>query len=177
MHFFKDALGVDIANKAGWNDASYNDSGIVYGDRTYVLVLLSDGSYYTASKSQYNAIISAIDGLMSEYAETASPMPDTDRFEDIETNPPETETDPPETETDPLETETDPPETETDPPVTETDPPVTETAPPETETDPPVTETDPPETETDPPVTETDPPVTETDPPVTETTAFDETAN
>lgn len=159
MHFFRDALSVETANKAGWNASNYNDTGIIYGDRTYVLVLLTDGSYYTASESDFNAIVSAINAMMSEYALTAEPMPETERFEDDLPEPlpyePPTETLPPETEP----TETEPIVTEpivTEPVVTEpvtTEPVITEPV----ETDPIITES----TETEPIVTEPVTPDTE----------------
>ena len=67
MHFFRDALGCTVANKSGWNDESYNEGGVVYGDRVYVLVVLTSGSYYTADKNAFNDIVRAVDAMMSEY--------------------------------------------------------------------------------------------------------------
>ena len=67
MHFFRDALGVTVANKSGWNETSYNEGGIVYGDRIYVLVVLTSGSYYTADKKEYSAIVRAVDAMIKEY--------------------------------------------------------------------------------------------------------------
>ena len=67
MHFFRDALGCEVANKSGWNDESYNEGGVVYGDRVYILVVLTSGSYYTADKDGFNSIVRAVDAMMSEY--------------------------------------------------------------------------------------------------------------
>lgn len=68
MHFFRDALGVPAANKAGWNGESYNECGIVCGDRTYVLAVLSKGSYYTANKTAFADIVRAVNSMMTELA-------------------------------------------------------------------------------------------------------------
>lgn len=67
MHFFRDALGVTVANKSGWNEESYNEGGIVYGDRIYVLVVLTSGSYYTADKDEFADIVRAADAMIKEY--------------------------------------------------------------------------------------------------------------
>lgn len=68
MHFFRDALDCVTANKSGWNAESYNEGGIVYGDRTYILVVLTEGSYWTANKTQFGDIVRSINKMMSEYA-------------------------------------------------------------------------------------------------------------
>lgn len=72
MHFFRDATGHGTANKSGWNESACNESGIVYGDRTYILVLLTEGSYYTANMDAYGDIVRAVDAMMSEYNSSMS---------------------------------------------------------------------------------------------------------
>ncbi len=69
MNFIELALGVPVANKAGWNSKQFNDSGVVSSkDSTYILVILSDGSYFTSVKKQYYDIIRAIDAMMNDAA-------------------------------------------------------------------------------------------------------------
>ncbi len=170
-HFFKDALSVKTANKAGWNDESYNDSGVVYGDRTYIFVLLADASYYDSSTKLYNKIVEAVNGLISEYAaviygtgsETTVPEP--------ETTAPEPETTAPEPETTAPKPETTAPEPETTAPKPETTAPEPETTAPEPETTAPKPETTAPEPETTAPEPETTAPKPETTTPEPETTA------
>ncbi|MCD7776818.1 MAG: class A beta-lactamase-related serine hydrolase [Firmicutes bacterium] len=72
MTFIEDATGYETANKDGWNAEACNAAGIVYSeDCTYVLVLLSTGSYYTINMESYNAIITVIDEIMSALAAQA----------------------------------------------------------------------------------------------------------
>lgn len=68
MHFFHDALGYDTAVKAGWNRSKFGEGGIVYGERTYILILLTDGNYWDANKEGFFNIVRSIDALMCEYA-------------------------------------------------------------------------------------------------------------
>lgn len=72
MHFFRDATGHGTANKSGWNESACNESGIIYGDRTYILVLLTEGSYYTADMNAFGDIVRAVDAMMSEYNRSVS---------------------------------------------------------------------------------------------------------
>ncbi len=177
-HFFKDALSLKTANKAGWNDESYNDSGIVYGDRTYIFVLLADASYYDSSTKLYNKIIKAVNAMMSEYADsidedgtvTTEPEPETTKPEP-ETTKPEPETTKPEPETTKPEPETTKPEPETTKPEPETTKPEPETTKPEPETTKPEPETTKPEPET----TEPEPETTESESVTTETETETET--
>ncbi len=172
MHFIRDALGLETANKAGWNATSFNDTAIVYGDRTYILVVLTDGSYYNADKDAYAYIVRAVNMMMSEYALVADPMPETNRFEDdlpepLPYTPPET-TAPPVTDTEPPVTETTPPPTTE--PVTDT---TADTTAPDT-TDAVTEETTGPEEETTGPEEETTGPAEDTTAPI-ETETFPET--
>lgn len=139
MHFFRNALGYETASKAGWNAESYNDSGIIYGNRTYIFVLLSSGSYYSANKNDFNAIVKAVDSMMNEYAACADPMPETERFEEDLPEPlpyvPSVDTEKTEdttsdrstsdsTSASPSPIETDTPETSHDETSTDTEPPI-----------------------------------------------------
>ncbi len=70
MNFIEIALGVPVANKAGWNSKYFSDSGIVESESsTYILVVLSEGSYFNSVKSQFYDIIRAVDALMNDAAE------------------------------------------------------------------------------------------------------------
>lgn len=71
MHFFRDALDVSVANKSGWNDESYNEGGIVFGERTYALVIMSSCDYYTADTSRFGDIVRAVNAMMNEIGASA----------------------------------------------------------------------------------------------------------
>ncbi|MCD8314725.1 MAG: class A beta-lactamase-related serine hydrolase [Firmicutes bacterium] len=65
MRFISDATGYETANKDGWASPSCNAAGVVYGkNSTYVLVVLSEGSYWTIDLDSYDAIICAVDAIM-----------------------------------------------------------------------------------------------------------------
>lgn len=69
MNFIERALGVPVANKAGWNSSIFNDCGVVSGENsTYILAIFSKGNYFTAVKSQFYDIIRAVDALMNDSA-------------------------------------------------------------------------------------------------------------
>ncbi len=78
MHFFHDALGYDTAVKAGWNRSKFGEGGIVYGERTYILILLTDGNYWDANKEGFFNIVRSIDALMCEYAALFAPPEEAD---------------------------------------------------------------------------------------------------
>ncbi len=66
MNFIKDALGGKVVSKAGRSKKQFHDSGIVFGEKaTYIIVILTDGSYYSAVKSQFHDIVKAADAIMS----------------------------------------------------------------------------------------------------------------
>lgn len=67
-HFIRDALDDDrtVANKAGWNGDTLADSAIVIGERTYILIILTEGSFYSANISAFNSIVRAADAIMNE---------------------------------------------------------------------------------------------------------------
>ncbi|MCD7944568.1 MAG: class A beta-lactamase-related serine hydrolase [Clostridia bacterium] len=65
MRFIADATGYETANKDGWASPSCNAAGVVYGkNSTYVLVVLSEGSYWTIDLDSFDAIICAVDAIM-----------------------------------------------------------------------------------------------------------------
>lgn len=69
MKFIETALELPGANKAGWNANAFNDTGVVYGENsTYIVAILTEGSYYTAVKNQFYDIIRAVDALMNDAA-------------------------------------------------------------------------------------------------------------
>ncbi len=68
MHFFRDALGYDTAVKSGWNRSKFGEGGIVFGERTYILVLITDGNYWDANKEGFFNIVRSVDALFCEYA-------------------------------------------------------------------------------------------------------------
>lgn len=69
MNFIEIALDVPVANKAGWNSKYFSDSGVVESEHsTYILVILSDGSYFNSVKSQFYDVVRAVDALMNDAA-------------------------------------------------------------------------------------------------------------
>ena len=73
MHFFRDALGdgYEVANKSGWNSTACCEGGVIFGGgRTYILVILTEGSYYTADMNAFGDMVRAVDTMMSEYGVT-----------------------------------------------------------------------------------------------------------
>ena len=68
----------DTAVKAGWNRSKFGEGGIVYGERTYILILLTDGNYWDANKEGFFNIVRSIDALMCEYAALFAPPEEAD---------------------------------------------------------------------------------------------------
>lgn len=64
----RSALGnKTVANKSGWATASFHDSGIVYGQNPYVVVVMTTGEGYNSDQTFVANVVKEVDKIITAY--------------------------------------------------------------------------------------------------------------
>ena len=58
----------DVAHKSGWNDKSYNDAGVVFGKRPYVMVIMTTPGNLNGNEAYLGSIARLLNEYMDEYS-------------------------------------------------------------------------------------------------------------